>query len=123
MTAISISKEIYNLLINDDILKGLVADKIYPLIAEEETTFPFIIFKKNSIQTEYTKDGRVFDEVNISITSIATDYFTTVNIIERVREIFENCRLFAMCRLSGVTEDYIDNAFIMEISFNIKIKQ
>ena len=123
MTAISISKEIYNLHINDDILKGLVADKIYPLIAEEETTFPFIIFKKNSIQTEYTKDGRVFDEVNISITSIATDYFTTVNIIERVREIFENCRLFAMCRLSGVTEDYIDNAFIMEISFNIKIKQ
>ena len=122
MSAIGINKLVYNLLINDDVLRELVSDKIYPLIAEEETSFPFIIFKKNSIQTEYTKDGRVFDDVNISVIAIATDYFTTVN-IERVREILECSKEFAQCRVSGVVEDYIDNAFIHEISFNIKIKQ
>ena len=35
MTAISINKYIYNILINDEVIRGLVADKIFPLVAEE----------------------------------------------------------------------------------------
>ena len=123
MTAISINKHIYSILVNDEVLKGLVGEKIYPLVAEEETTFPFIIFRRNSIQTEYTKDGRVNDTVEISITAVANDYVTTVNILERVRELIEyNRSLFISAKLTNVSEDYIDNAYIQEIIFSIKIK-
>lgn len=123
MTAISINKHIYSILANDEVLKGLVGEKIYPLVAEEETTFPFIIFRRNSIQTEYTKDGRVNDTVEISITAVANDYITTVNILERVRELIEcNRSLFISAKLTNVSEDYIDNAYIQEIIFSIKIK-
>lgn len=123
MTAISINKYIYNILINDEVIKGLVADKIFPLVAEEETTFPFIIFRRNSITTEYCKDGRTFDNVEVSISTVANDYTTTVEIMERIRELFElNKKDFVSVHLSSVTEDYIDNAFIQEIVFSIKIK-
>lgn len=122
MTAISISKYIYNILINDEIIKGIVAEKVYPLVAEEETTFPFIIYRKNNITTEYTKDGRAFDNADITITIIATDYTTTVQVVERVRELFENNNDFKQVRMVSNSDDYNDNAYIQEITFSIKIK-
>lgn len=124
MTAISINKYIYNILINDEIIKGYVGNKIYPMVAEETTTYPFIIYKKNSLTTEYTKDGRTTDIADISITIVATDYTTTVDVMERVRELFENKRseYFKEVRLISNVDEYIDNAYIQEITFSIKIK-
>lgn len=124
MTAISTNKYIYNILSNDEIIKGYVSNKIYPLVAEESTTFPFIIFRKNNIQTEYTKDGRTFDIVDFSVTVVANDYITTVDVSERVRELIELYRndYFKQIHLTNVTEDYIDNAYIQELQFTAKIK-
>jgi len=124
MTAISTNKYIYNILSNDEIIKGYVSNKIYPLVAEESTTFPFIIFRKNNIQTEYTKDGRTFDIVDFSVTVVANDYITTVDVCERVRELIELYRndYFKQIHLTNVTEDYIDNAYIQELQFTAKIK-
>lgn len=124
MTAISINKYIYNILINDETIKGYVGNKIYPMVAEETTTYPFIIYKKNSLTTEYTKDGRTTDIADISITIVATDYTTTVDVMERVRELFENKRseYFKEVRLISNVDEYIDNAYIQEITFSIKIK-
>ena len=42
-TSISVNKYIYQLLISDEKLKELVGNKIYPLVAEESVTYPFII--------------------------------------------------------------------------------
>lgn len=123
MTGISVNKYIYNLLSNDDIIKDYVDNKLFPLVAEESTTFPFIIYRKTNIQTDYTKDGKAFDVVDFSITVIANDYITTVDICERIREIIELKRnsYFRLIHLSNVTEDYIDNAYIQELQFTAKI--
>lgn len=119
MTAISVNKYIYQLLSEDAGLNELVGTKIYPLIAEESTTFPFIIFKRTNLITNYTKDGCAGDEVEFAVQVAAQDYFTTVAIMERVRQILELHRdnYFKTIRLSSVTEDFIENAYVQEISF------
>lgn len=122
-TSISVNKHIYNLLINDEILNGLVDKKIYPLVAEESVTYPFIIFTKESAMGNYTKDLLMYDTVTISVAIAATNYSQTVDIAERVRQILENRRddYFYNILFDEVTEDYVEDAYIQQLKFSAKI--
>ena len=70
-TAISVNKYIYNILNSDKELNKLVGKKIYPIVAEESTTFPFIVVRRTNINTEYCKDGRVNDRCDFTVTIAA----------------------------------------------------
>ena len=122
-TSISVNKYIYQLLISDEKLKELVGNKIYPLVAEESVTYPFIIFTKESISGNYTKDLLVNDSVTISIAVAAANYFQTVEIAERVRQILENHRdeYFYNILLESVTEDFVEDTFLQQLQFSAKI--
>lgn len=122
-TSISVNKHIYNLLINDEILKELVDDKIYPIVAEETVSYPFILFTKESAIANYTKDLLMYDTVTISIAIAATNYSQTVEIAERVRQILENRRddYFYNILFDEVTEDFVEDAYIQTLKFSSKI--
>lgn len=123
-TSISTLKHVYQLLINDEILNGLVDKKIYPLVAEESVTYPFIIFTKENAFGNYTKDLLVYDTVTISFAIAATNYFQTVEIAERVRQILENYQddYFYNILLESVTEDFVEDTYIQQLQFTTKIK-
>ena len=122
-TSISVNKHIYNLLINDEILNGLVGKKIYPIVAEETVSYPFILFTKESAIANYTKDLLVYDTVTISIAIAATNYSQTVEIAERVRQILENRRddYFYNILFDEVTEDFLEDAYVQTLKFSSKI--
>lgn len=122
-TSISVNKHIYNLLINDEILNGLVGKKIYPIVAEETVSYPFILFTKESAIANYTKDLLMYDTVTISIAIAATNYIQTVEIAERVRQILENRRddYFYNILFDEVTEDFVEDAYIQTLKFSSKI--
>ena len=122
-TSISVNKYIYQLLISDEKLKELVGNKIYPLVAEESVTYPFIIFTKENAFANYTKDLLTYDTVNISVAIAAVNYFQTVQIAERVRQILENYRdgYFYNILLDNVTEDYVEDTYIQQLQFSAKI--
>lgn len=122
-TSISVNKHIYNLLINDEILNELVDKKIYPIVAEETVTYPFILFTKESAMGNYTKDLLMYDTVTISIAIAATNYIQTVEIAERVRQILENRRddYFYNILFDEVTEDFAEDAYIQTLKFSSKI--
>lgn len=122
-TSISVNKYIYQLLISDDKLKELVGNKIYPLVAEESVTYPFIIFTKENAFANYTKDLLTYDTVNISVAIAAVNYFQTVEIAERVRQILENYRddYFYNILLDNVTEDFVEDTYIQQLQFSAKI--
>lgn len=123
-TAISTNKHIYQLLISDEQLKLFVGEKIYPLVAEESVSYPFIIFTKESANGNYTKDLLTYDTVNISVAIAANNYFETVQIAERVRAILENHRdnYFFNILFENVSEDYVEDAFIQQLNFSAKIQ-
>lgn len=122
-TAISVNKHIYSLLSNDNLLKEMVGEKIYPLVAEESVTYPFVIFTKETINGNYTKDLLIFDTATISVAIAANNYFETVSIAERVRAILENHRdsYFYNIQLENVTEEYLEDAYVQQLQFSAKI--
>lgn len=123
-TAISVNKHIYSLLKEDESLRELVGEKIYPIVAEETVTYPFIIFTKESVNGNYTKDLLLFDTAIISVAIAANNYFETVKIAERVRAILENHidSYFYNILLDNVTEEYLEDAFVQQLQFSAKIR-
>lgn len=124
-TAISVNKHIYQLLSSDSGLTSMVDNKIYPLVAEESVTYPFVIFTKESVSGNYSKDFLVNDTVTISVVVAASNYFQTVNIAERIRAILENYRdgYFLSILLDNVTEEFIEDAYIQQLQFSAKINE
>ena len=123
-SSISVNKHIYQLLIGDTQLGELVGNKIYPLVAEETVTYPFIIFTKENAYGNYSKDLLMYDSATITVVAVANNYFQTVNIAERVRAILENYRdsYFHNIQLENVTEEYIEDAYVQQLQFSAKIK-
>lgn len=123
-TAISVNKHIYTILTGDTQLRELVSDKIYPIIAEETVSYPFIIFTKETVDAAYTKDFLTYDNVTFSVAIAANNYFETVQIAERVRAILENYRdgYFMTILLNNVTEEYVEDTFIQQLQFSAKIR-
>ena len=122
-TAISANKHIYSLLTADTQLMSAVSGNIYPLVAEESVSYPFIIFTKESVNGNYTKDFLIHDTAVISVAVAARNYFETVQIAERVRAVLEGYSdgYFSSIQLDNVTEDFIEDAYIQQLQFNTKI--
>ena len=123
-TAISVNKHIYALLSQDTELVKMVGKNIFPIVAEESVSYPFVIFTKESVSGNYTKDLLVYDTVTISVAIAAVNYFETVRIAERIRAILENYTdsYFYSILLDNVSEEYESDAFVQMLQFQAKIK-
>lgn len=127
MESLKIGKEIYSLLNGNEELTKLVGNKIYPIIVEKETTFPFIVYKRTNLTPEYTKDYHLKDNVYIEITCVSDNYSESIDLVSIVRKILENKRDLAKgitnIILESANEDFIDDAYIQTINFKISINK
>lgn len=123
MKSLEVGKQIYSLLNGDSRLTNLVENKIYPIIVEKETNYPFIVYKRSNVIPEYTKDFHLKDNVIIDIICVSNDYANGIEIAEIVRDILEDKRTndIQSIRLESADEDYIDDAFVQTLSFNLTI--
>ena len=126
-TSLNIGKVIKEILYRDETLNNLVKNQVFPLIAEENTTFPFIVYRRNSIRKSSTKDY-VNDEIASVDVVIATDkYAQSVEIAERVRFVLERGEYdgenFSVdnITLANASEQYIQNTYIQTLTFDIEI--
>lgn len=124
VNSILIGKTIYKLLTDSDELKKYVDNKIYPLIADDGVTFPFIIYYRTSIRNTVCKDGYYEDEVSFSIIAVSNSYIQSLEIANIIRSIFEKKKLtdtIYNCTVEDIDEDYRDNAYVQQLDFNCKI--
>lgn len=126
-TSLNIGKVIKDILYQDETLNNLVKNQVFPLIAEENTTFPFIVYRRNSIRKASTKDY-VNDEIASVDVVIASDkYSQSVEIAERVRFVVERGEYdgenFSVdnISLSNASEQYMQNTYIQTLTFDIEI--
>ena len=121
--SLQIGKAIYHLLSKDSGIKEKVGSKIYPLIVEESTTFPFIIYKRTNITPNYTKGSYAVNEsVMVDIVIASKDYIDTIELADYVRDALEGRRgNFAgvEIRMTNADEDYIEDTFIQNLTFDI----
>ena len=106
--SLQIGKAIYHLLSKDSRIKEKVGSKIYPLIVEESTTFPFIVYKRTNISPNYTKGSY---SVNESVTVVR-------DALEGRRGNFAGIEINDI-RMISADEEYIEDTFIQNITFDI----
>ena len=76
---------IYNLLKNDANVNGQVGGRIYPELAKEGVSMPYIVYSVVSNSPSDTKDGTPIDEAQCEIFSVGQTYETCNNLADKVR--------------------------------------
>ena len=123
MTSIEIGKKVYQILKINDELVNIVGDKIYPLVAESDTSYPFVVFKRTGITPEYSKDWLTMESVSVEIVCASDKYFQSVDMANIIREEMDGLRggEILETKVDYITEDFIDDAYIQRIGFNFKV--
>lgn len=124
---IQIGKAVYQILSNDTKVKEMVGNKIYPLIANQGTTFPFIVYKRTGIEPLTSKDKFICNEITSVDVIIASDrYDESIELAELVQDALNGKRgtysgiNIIDINLISADEDYIEDTFIQNLTFNIK---
>ena len=88
-----VGKYIYRMLSEDEVLSGKVTSrKIFPLVANVDTTYPFIVYSRTGLTVEYCKDGTVEDTVDFLILSVSDNYVESLEVANQIRSILERKR-------------------------------
>jgi hypothetical protein len=126
--SILIGKTIYKLLSESQELTKYLENKIYPLVADSDTTFPFITFSRDNVTpSALTKDGIHEDTVSFSIMVVSNAYLVSLEIANLIRGIFEKKKIIGedlvmnYVELSGIIEDYQEDSFTQNLRFTCKV--
>lgn len=128
VNSILIGKKIFSILNKDAELIENVKGQIYPLLANKSTTYPFIVYSRDSVTAYYCKDGNYQDEVGITVIVVSNDYEESVEIANKVRENLELLNYkdddiyIASSTLTGISENTNEDAYIQRINFNLRIQ-
>jgi hypothetical protein len=92
----------------------------YPLVAENTTKFPFIIYKTNATRPELSKDG-IYDWIYTVQVNVVDDKYDTVcdlcnQALDKLMELEEVLDI----NITDISEDFIDDAYVKTILIQIK---
>ena len=112
MTDINIGKLIYPK------LQSVCAT--YPLVAENTTKFPFIIYRTTATRPENTKDG-IYDWIyHIQVNVVNDKYDRVCDLCNQALDKLLELEDVLDINIESVSEDYQEDAYIKEINIIIK---
>ena len=122
--SIKIGKSIYSILSADTDVSAIVGTKIAPLVQENGTTFPFIVYTRESITPSTgTKDGYIGDLVIFRVDSVASSYNQAIDLADAIRHCLEKRQLKSAglvlqdVYMSGITESFDSDTYITQMRF------
>lgn len=123
--AINIGKIIYGTIQSDSGLSTAVGTKVFPIIAESDTTFPFITYTRQNVYSmNKTKDAWMNDEVQFNIQVCDNEYMRSCQIADLIRAAFENkiisndeLKIFNI-RMTGISEMWSENTYVQSMTFS-----
>ena len=128
VNSILIGKVIYNKLATNSDITDIVGNKIFPLIAEQTTNYPFIVYyRTNIISLISNKDGFNEDSVNFTVSCVSADYSESIDLANNVRKSLEkrkidtNDMILNNVHLIGIDESFEDNAYVQRLNFECTI--
>ena len=81
-----IGKAIYNILSTTTNISDLVGTRIFPNVAPQTTTFPFIIYDVTGVQPNDTKDGAsTLDTNDVMISCYSETYSQASDLAQKIR--------------------------------------
>lgn len=109
---------------NEELMQLIPANKIFPLIANANTTYPFIVYSREQLNPIYTKDLLAENEVSFTVIVVSNDYEQSLEIANAVRHSLEsyrysdnNIRIHPI-KLTNITEETLDDAYIQRMNYS-----
>ena len=126
--SILIGKDIYEKLMGDATIQSYVEGRIFPLVAEQSTKFPFIVYWRNEIQNvNYTKDGYNEDLVEFTVVAASDKYNVSLRLANQIRKVLEVRKIasedmiISNIRLVGIDESWSENTYIQTLNFTCTV--
>lgn len=126
-TKFSVCTLIRKMLLENEIVKELVEDKIFPIIAPENTKSDFITYVRDEYSIDRNKMGISTHICTVYISCISSDYDKSQDIADAVFQCLDgnyninteqqNIRSIYM---TDSTEDYAGDNYIQTLAFQIK---
>lgn len=120
MNGLEIGKAIYK------VLEGTT--EVYPLVADKETNYPFIVYRRSGLTHANTKDRFNYQELaTVEVAVAGSTYQQALQIAKQVLGRMEHTRglyneiSINEIKLVGAEEDYIEDAFIQKLTFEVEI--
>ena len=108
------------------ILDGM--KNVFPLVADEGTTYPFIVYRRSALVPASTKDRYSYQELaTVEVIAASNSYPESIAVAEQVRQKMEMTRgtfngiNIGEISLTNADEDFIEDTFLQKLTFNIII--
>lgn len=119
---IKITTEVRAILLDSEEIKAYVGEKIFPIIAPENTDGDFIVYQRDGCKQDTTKFGVASQTPLVNVTVISEDYDRGQGLASLIYDAlsgdFTNPDIYI--QLEDSTEDFIDNKYIQVLQFSIK---
>ena len=123
MKNFKIGQEIRNVILSSSAVKNAVDTKVFPLIANAGTTFPFIVYRRSSYSPKSDKDT-LAETVYIEIAIICNNYERSVSIANDVADVllaYESDTIEEI-KVTNISEEFISNSFVQKVNLQIDLK-
>lgn len=119
-----VGKSINYLLTNSEV-NTIVQDRIFPVIADQGTSFPFITYRRSGCGNEDSKDSVYEDRTTVELVIASASYEESIEIAQKCREALEKKRYNNIrdIKLVDASEMFAEEAFIQNLLFTIKINK
>ena len=123
MKNFKIGSEIRNVILSSAAVKNAVDTKVFPLIANSGTTFPFVVYRRSSYSPQSDKDV-LSESVYMEIAIICTNYEQSVSIANDVADalIQYESDTIEEIKVTNISEEFISNSFVQKVNLQIDLK-
>lgn len=91
--SIRAGKAIFGMLRADEALSSKVGDRIFPIVALDDTTYPYIAYRRKNLIPAYTKDRHsVEDSIFVDVVIVGDSYEDTLTIGMDVLRVLDRKR-------------------------------
>lgn len=115
------------LLDNKDLQKLVMPTSIFPIVAQANTKYPYIVMQRTGIRPSYTKGGLTGDSATIEVIAVSNDYSNSIDIAQEIRKTLDAKRYRSEeiwidnIEIESITEEYVEGAYLQRLVFNMVI--
>lgn len=117
-----VTTEVRSILLASKEITAALDDKIFPIIAPENTDGDFIVYQRDGYKQDFTKMGIANQVPFVNVTAVSESYNRSQDLASLIYDTlsgdFKNPDLHI--QLEDSTEDFIDNKYIQVLQFSIK---
>lgn len=102
--------------------------KCYPIIADKGSEYPFMIYRRSGLSTDFSKDRCIYDTVTVELVIASVEYDESVRLVQSVKERLTG-RYFnkeygiavANMKVIGASEGWNNDAYIQRLEIQMQV--